>query len=293
MTKAMDVQKWGEVEKYTWDELSSHKWMDFRDVLFDSIGELSVNHIVVELGTVAMDTNTELSVSGVSMEHGGVSYSTDTILSPTGISMVRQRALMTTRTEMVVNNVISDHNYLQRMMDYLPLYERTSRIYKEILKAYDREFREIEQYLSIVDRNIFIDTTVEALPIHERDLGIRSKTSLRYDQRREQIEAMYRAAFDQTTEETIINVAAAYANGEVIVRKTTTPGIYDIKFIGKGVPENIIGLKQALDVIMPAHLGLTYTYSYATWDELKKYKWDDVANKTWDEIKVWEGDDQW
>lgn len=291
MTKAMDVQKWGEVEKYTWDELSSHKWMDFRDVLFDTVGELKTHGVSIEPNGTEMRATGTMVVRGVSMEHSHVTYETITEMQTRGVEMTRAKTLMTARTEMVVNNVISEHNYLQRMMDYLPLYERTSRIYKEILKAYDREFREIEQYLSIVDRNIFIDTTVEALPIHERDLGIRSKMNLRYDQRREQIEAMYRAAFDQTTEDTIINVAAAYANGEVKIGKTSTPGIYDIKFVGKGVPENITGLMQALDVIMPAHLGLTYTFSYATWDELSKFTWDEASNKTWDEIKTWEGDE--
>lgn len=266
----IEQQQWQEVTVFIWGELLPHQWMDFRTSMMDTITEIEAHTVAVEMSGNENIVITEFVSSGV--------------------KIVQSPIIVSTRTEMIASIVVSDRDYYTEMINYLPLYERKSKVFNEILIADDREFRNNEQQLQVVERNIFLDTSIESLPIDERDLGIESVKSLRYDQRREQISSRYRAAFDQTTEKTIKTVASAYSNGDVEVNKTETSGVYEIKFIGtRGIPDNIGGLKKSLDIIIPAHLGLTYVFTFTPWADLQNQTWGSISEKTWDDLRMWEG----
>ncbi|PEB56251.1 hypothetical protein CON65_15960 [Bacillus pseudomycoides] len=266
---AIQEQQWGQVKVRTWKELNAHQWECFRMALMESETDLTVQGVKVVQSGAVNELSTEMQTQGIRVEH-----------SP---------AIMQTITEMITSIVVSKRDYKTDLLKYLPLYERKSAVFKGIMTSYDRELRNLEQSLEVVDRNIFLDTAIETLPIFERDLGIKPVKTLRYDQRREQISSRYRASFDQTTEETIKSVAKAYSNGEVEVNKTDTPGIYEIKFIGTiGIPNNLDGLKQALDIVMPAHLGLIYTFVFNPWDMWRRSTWGEVKDKTWNNLRVWD-----
>lgn len=261
-------QQWGEVNIHTWEDLSPHFWECFRVALAEVIAEQQVQGVRVDYSRDFNEVITELKVQGVRAE-----------FSPTIVS---------TTTEMIVNIVVSKRDYKSAMMDYLPWYERKSVVFDENLNAYDKEFRRLEQSLDVVDRNMSLDTAIEMLHIYERDLGIKTIKNLKYDQRREQISSRNIASFDQTTEDTIKAVAQAYSNGEVEVNPTDMDGMYEIKFIGtKGIPNNIEGLKQALDIVIPAHLGLTYTFTYNAWEFVSNMTWGDCLDKTWNDLRIW------
>ncbi len=265
---AIEEQQWGQVNIHTWQDLSPHFWGCFRLALVETISELKAHGVRVDYSRAVNEVLTELQGQGVRVEH-----------SPTIIRAI---------TEMIVNIVVSERDYKSTMIEYLPWYERKSVIFDAILNAYDKEFRKLEQDFQVVERNVFLDTAIESLNLHERDLGIQNVSKLRYDQRREQISSRYRSSFDQTTEETIKSVAMAFSNGEVEVNKTDTPGLYEIKFIGtKGIPNNIEGLKEALDIVIPAHLGLTYTFTYNPWEFISSKTWGEVADMTWNDLRVW------
>lgn len=261
--------EWQQVIVFTWGELSPHQWEDFRLALMETVTELKGQGVAVELSSSTAAVITELQVRGV--------------------KIVQSPVIMQTKTEMVTSIVISERDYKSDMIKYLPLYERKSEVFHEILDSYDREFRNTEQMLEVVNRNIFLDSAIETLPIYERDLGIKTVKTLRYDQRREQISSRNRASFSQTTEETIKLVSSAYSNGEVEINKTSVKGVYEIKFVGsKGIPDNIDGLRQALDIIIPAHLGVTYTFSFNPWDFVSDKTWGEVANMTWNDLRIWD-----
>lgn len=266
---AIEQQTWQEIIVLTWGDLTDHKWEDFRTTLAEVETELSAQGVAVENSGATMATIAEMPVQGINIEHSPV--------------------VMQTRTEMIVSIVVSEVDYKAEMLQYLPIYERKSGVINETLKAYDREFRNEEQRLEVAERNLFLDTAIESLPIAERDLGIKTNTKLRYDQRREQISSRYRASFDQTTEDTIKSVASAYSNGEVEVDKTDTPGVYQIKFVGvRGIPNNMEGLKKAIDIIIPAHLELSYVFTYNAWEFLSNKTWGAAAGMTWDELRTWD-----
>src|SRR5699024_7450898 len=146
----------------------------------------------------------------------------------------------------------------------------------------------VEQRLDMTERNLFLDTAIELLPLYERDLGITIDSNLNYVQRRELISSRIRAVFDQTTEETIKNVASAYGNGEIDIYPSDTPGVYKIEFSGIGVPNNIDGFTKTIDSIIPAHIEIEYVFQFNTWKQLQPYKWADTEGMTWDELREWD-----
>ncbi|MCK9326676.1 MAG: YmfQ family protein [Bacteroidales bacterium] len=238
-----------------------------------------------------MLAETEQEVQGVVLEYSRAFNEIITEMEGQGVRVEFSPTIVSTTTEMIINIVVSKRDYKSAMLEYLPWYERSSVIFDEILNAYDKELRRLEQNLDVVDRNMILDTAIESLGIYERDLGIKTIKNLKYDQRREQISSRLIASFDQTTEGTIKAVAQAYSNGEVEVGSADIDGVYEIKFVGaKGIPNNLDGLKQALDIVIPAHLGLTYTFTYNAWQMVSDMTWGDVATMTWYELRTWEGE---
>lgn len=172
----------------------------------------------------------------------------------------------------------------KRLIKHLPKYERTNELIKSILKAVAIDLDSLSTNTESSYAELFIDTAIKTLEFHERDLGI-GKGNLNNRQRRELIMAHYRATLEQTTDETIKNVAAAFSNGEVEINPTEKDGIYEIKFVGTiGIPDNMQGLMNTLDIIIPAHLGVIYTYIFNTWNDIEYLTWDQASAYTWDQL---------
>lgn len=261
---------WTGVSNYTWTDLSAHQWECFRLALYDVEAEASTTGVAIQS---ASDLNVVITEQ-----------------QARGVLIIQSPVIMRTESEMITNIVVSERDYFTNMLKYLPKYERASTVFREVLKASDRELRNTEQRLEVVERNTFISKAIELLPIYERDIGLENTATLNYQQRREQIISRNIAAFGQTVEETIKAVAAAFSNGEVDVDKTDIPGIYEIKFIGtKGIPSNIEGLKKSIDIIAPGHLQFEYTFTFNSWGMISHKTWNEVSNMTWDELKTWEG----
>ncbi|MFJ8261399.1 putative phage tail protein [Rummeliibacillus sp. NPDC094406] len=267
--QAIQESEWGKVNVFAWGDLTPHQWECFRSALMEVMSEMTINPVLLEQSGSINEVLTELNAKGVRVDY-----------SP---------AVMQTVAEMIVDIVVSKRDYKTDMMKHLPLYERKSIISNKVLPAYDRELRNCEQLLDVAERNIFLDTAIESLSIFERDLGIQFNKSLSYDQRREQIASRNRASFDQTTEATIKSVAAAYSNGEVEINSTNIPGVYEIKFVGTiGIPNNMVGLQSALEIIMPAHLDWKFSFIYNTWHIWKDKTWGGVRDKNWNDLRIWD-----
>lgn len=267
---AISNPTWGGISTYTWADLSAHQWECFRLALFE--------------------VESEMATTGVTIKSSGDLNIVITEQQARGVLIIQSPVIMQTQSEMITNIVVSERDYLTDMTGYLPKYERTSVVIKEILKASDRELRNTEQRIEVVERNIFVSKAIEMLSIYERDIGIENTAMLNYQQRREQIIARNIASFGQTDEETIKAVAAAFSNGEVDVNKTDVPGVYEIKFIGtKGIPNNINGLKKSIDIIAPGHLQFNYSFTFNAWEFLYGKTWGGISHMTWGEAKTWEG----
>ena len=61
-----------------------------------------------------------------------------------------------------------------------------------------------------------------------------------------------------------------------------------VRFPGtSGVPEDFERLKDNIEAILPAHIGVEYIFIYLTWAMLEGYGWTfrDVEGRTWDELE--------
>lgn len=261
-------QLWNQINVKTWRDLDPHLWMDFRSALMEAETDKEVQGVIVYYTRAYNELFTKLEAQGVNIEFSPV------VLSGT--------------TEMVTNIVVSKRDYKSDILALMPYYRRDSGAFTALVDSYDKEFRRAEQELEVVDRNMSLDTAIEKLYIYERDLAIKSINKLDYRQRREQVVSRNRASFEQSTKETIKNVASSYSNGAVEVNKTDVPGVQEIKFVGtRGIPDNLDGLKRAMEIVIPAHLGVKYTFTFNAWITAKDKTWLDVGRMTWNELSTW------
>ena len=90
------------------------------------------------------------------------------------------------------------------------------------------------------------------------------------------------------TKELIQSITASYTNGDVEVDDSNANNyIIWIYFTTKtGKPTALEQIKNAINVVIPAHLIVKYRYKYRTWDEVleNSNSWNDLVLYTWQEI---------
>ena len=143
----------------------------------------------------------------------------------------------------------------------------------------DTQYEELEQFIKSIEGTLnqfFIDTSDFTLERWERKIGIPVNNSKSEGHRKSAIKSKLKGS-GTVTITLIENVASSYNNGEVQVIEDNTNYQFILKFIANdGAPQNLTDLKQAIEDIKPAHLGVIYEYKYITWDKL------DLRNVTWD-----------
>lgn len=172
------------------------------------------------------------------------------------------------------------------LMQYLPKYWHSIKEMIMLQQSLGKEVGILNCKLKDLFNQCFIETATWGLELWERELGLEINLNRSYEHRREIIKAKLRGTAT-TTKQMIENVASAFSNGEVKVIEHNDRYYFEIKFIGtKGIPSNMQGLKNVLNEIKPAHLGIEYTYTYTVWKDVKQFTWGALKQKTWDEVKV-------
>lgn len=171
------------------------------------------------------------------------------------------------------------------LMKYLPQYWHEIKEMIALQETLGIELGELEHKLKDLFLQCFIDSATWGLDLWEKELALKTNYKNSYEHRREMIKAKLRGA-STTTKYMIENVARAFSNGEVEVIEHNDEYFFDIKFIGtRGIPSNLEGLKNTLNEIKPAHLGIKYIFTFATWGEVKKRTWGDIKKLTWKEVR--------
>lgn len=190
----------------------------------------------------------------------------------------------------------------QRMFGKLPerVYER-SEIMKTIMQAKGEEFDLLRTAIFGAGEQMFIETAGEyGIERWEGILGLVYDATLTLQQRRERAISHHRG-FGTATLRAIRLVAQAYENGEVRVIQVVPPrtgaGAGDdpslvVRFIGtRGVPAKLDDLKKAVRAIVPAHLRITYEFTYLTVGELALWGGTvdqlTAKNLTVEQLKTW------
>lgn len=171
-------------------------------------------------------------------------------------------------------------------MDYLPNYYATSKIITDITNTQDLELKKFSDQLAKTLNQFFIDTSDFTLERWEKELGLPINNSKLEEHRRSVIKSKIRG-HGTVTVNLIKNTAESYSNGEVEIIEDNPNCSFTIKFVGtKGVPPNLDNLKETIEEIKPAHLGVDYKFTYTTWSELKQLNWEALKLSTWQEVKT-------
>lgn len=175
-----------------------------------------------------------------------------------------------------------------KMIGYLPPYERKSNIFQEIFTAAGIELDTMDLTIEDVEAQLSVDTATWGLVFYEKDLKITPDLSKPYEERRSVIKSKWRGVgkIDRTLIKLVVD---AFTNGDCEV---TFDGKINITFTSVyGIPPNMTDVQKILSDIRPAHLGLLYIYIYMTWAEHDTYNktWDqwDALNLTWDEKEAY------
>lgn len=175
------------------------------------------------------------------------------------------------------------------LMRHLPDYYRSSRIMRSIQGTAASELGHLRFALDELLRQMFVRTATWALGLWECELGLEVGPSKPIERRREQVLAHLRGV-GTTTRRMIVETAAAFSGGEVVVVEYPTEHRFVIKFVGiKGIPPNMAGFIRMLEMIKPAHLAYSFEYTFSTWNMIEGLSWANVASLTWNEIKAYEG----
>ncbi len=176
------------------------------------------------------------------------------------------------------------------LMKYLPWYYQESKTMINIQNSIEKEFGVAAYYIEDVYKQFFIDTATWGLSVYEKELELKTNMNLSLEERREIIKAKLRGR-GTTTKQMIKNTAEAFSGGEVDVIEFPEEEYFIIKFIGvKGIPRNMQGFIDMLEMIKPAHLYYEFKYTYTVWNYLKELIWKQANVMTWDELRVYEGE---
>ena len=175
------------------------------------------------------------------------------------------------------------------LREYYPNFLVYDSQFGQMLDVIQPEINSLEQSrLDLIDQ-FFIDTATWGLSVYESFLGIKTDISKLYDYRRSVIKSRL-AGIGTTTIQMLKDMSLSFSNGEVDVIEYPAESRFVIKFIGlHGIPPNYDDYKQAVYIVKPAHLGVTYEFRFLIWDELdsKNMTWNQLDAKalTWDQFE--------
>jgi len=178
-----------------------------------------------------------------------------------------------------------------RMQAMLPEFVAGSRLVCAVQHSEAVELEALDASLRDVLKQFYLGTATWGLSHWERLVGVPTELGKPLDQRRAYVKSKLRGS-GTVTVDLIRNVAESYVNGDVSVGEDFAGYTIQVTFISqRGIPSNLDDIQQALRDIIPAHLSVTFQFSYLVWDELDAhhFTWDqiDALNKTWDQWEVY------
>ena len=147
-----------------------------------------------------------------------------------------------------------------------------------INNAIEKEFERLQAERDKMKKEAIAETAEDYLVIWERSVALPSDTDLSVSQRQSRVVARLRQ-MDATTVERVKVIVEAYANGEVEVTENFSEYTVTVSFVGLyGIPDNMDGIIEQLERLMPAHLQVNYNYKWRTWRDVYN------TGMTWREI---------
>ena len=157
---------------------------------------------------------------------------------------------------------------VDRMLSQAPEYYETSAVYTTIQAAQGDEYDTLEAKNSDLKAQLRIKTATWGLKYYEEQLHIPTILTDSYDTRRGRVLSRWRSPGNFSAS-LVKTVCESFVNGQVDVTIDIPNSIVKIKFVGPlGIPENISDVDEAVENIIHAHLGKSFTYRYIKVQEL-------------------------
>lgn len=164
------------------------------------------------------------------------------------------------------------------MLEDLPGYYEPITEMRVLMQASGKQFDKLQVDIADQLAQRFVGTASWDLDAWEAEFDVITAPGQPFDQRRAAIRSKIRG-FGKFSGELLQRVAFAYDNGTIDASFNPSTSTFTVKFIDtRGIPPNLDDLKRAIEDIIPAHLLVTYAFTYLRWSEL------DTANLTWSEL---------
>lgn len=171
------------------------------------------------------------------------------------------------------------------LIKLLPDYYQDNETMLTLQNVLSEETDKLDVELKVTVNQCFPQLATTLLSRWEAILGIKTDGSLSDTSRQEQILAKL-SGTGTTTKQMIKAVAEKFSGAEVEVIEDNANSRFYIRFVGQlGVPENMTGLKAAIEDVKPAHLEVIYEYIYNTWQDVTKMTWQRASGYTWQTIR--------
>ena len=154
---------------------------------------------------------------------------------------------------------------MSRLLNYLPWYERESKVFKEICRVEEIEFDKLDLDLEDLNKQFFVDTATWGLAIYEKELKLPIRPNKSLDERRSIIKAKWRG-MGKVDAEMIKAIVEAFTKSKVNV---SFNGRINIIFNNEKIIRlNMSDMYNAIDEVKPAHLDYDFTSQHNTTLEL-------------------------
>jgi hypothetical protein len=166
-----------------------------------------------------------------------------------------------------------------------PNYLSISNVFSELLKSEHEELSKIDNLMSRLLDEITPNRADAWLSDWEELLAIENPEGQTSDERQATIMSKLRSS-GTLTRKRLKEIALSFKNGEVEFIEDIPNFSFVVKFTSTlGKPPNFNDFMKAVEKTVPAHLSVTYEFTYNTYESLKKYKHGEVNNYTHQELR--------
>ncbi len=155
------------------------------------------------------------------------------------------------------------------LLDYIPLYSAHPES-AAMQAGYQAACEGLWADLKNLYGEGFIDTARRSLTEWEALYGLEIREDSSPERRRERVRARMRGS-GTTTVALIESVARSFSNGEVTVIEHNSEYYFEVVFVSQqGRPPGLDALKEAVEDVKPAHLGVIYTFTMVTHGAIRR-----------------------
>ena len=158
-----------------------------------------------------------------------------------------------------------------------------------IINAEGGEFDQVSITIADILSQFYVDTSTWGLDFWDAFLGLQTIPGKPNDQRRSLIISKIRG-IGTVNVSMIQNVAESYVNGAVDVIDSPSTYSFIVKYVDtRGIPPNLSDIETAIEEIKPAHLAVSYQFTYTLYGELKTWgkTYGNLKTMTYGQIKTY------